>query len=647
MKSVIIKIALLIALISLLLIVFPSHAEGYPKKGEARAYQPLSSPEQPQVSLINEKVRQLWFRRKAYLGQALTTEAAAELAKLIEQKDEISRLERREFAAALTIEGNYYLAQGEVALARAIYHTALQLEPILPAAHYGLANSYWQKGNRFPFKALNEYLRGSFLAFKDLKNIYILIINSSSLLWLTAIIAAFLFVVSKLLKYQKSLRHDLTEYLSSRLPPPVAYALSWGVLFLPLLLWLGVAWIMAYWVVLLWLYCQKSEKVLGVISLIIIILALPLGNLLVSLYSSVHSPYLLSTLHSIEGDYNPINIENLRQVLAENPNDLESRFLLAQQYSKGGRLGLAFEEYQKIIRRKPSYAKAYTNVANIFFNLGEYNLAIENYKKSISLLKDQVIPHYNMALAHAENFQFKYAQEAMDKARSIDPEFVDHYQEDPATARLIIEEELPRGSLWRRLLKGIFRPPSYYAMSFSGRASPIRFSGRILVNPTTLLGLLSLAVIILLQLFWREKRLAKLCEKCGRPFCYLCKTILETPTYCSQCHHIFVKQKGVSQEVKQKKTIEILRHQLWEKLQRYLLTIILPGMGHQYGRQPIAGFIILLIWVHGLCLTFLLPRLLSVTIQLPAPSWWGLGRIIGMTISLLAYPLALGTLKRD
>ena len=646
MKRVIIKITLSIALISLIIVVYYPHAEGY-AKGETRAYQKLSSPEQPQVSLINEKVRELWFRRKAYLGQALTTEAASEMAKLLEQKDELSRLERREFAAALTIEGNHYLAQGEVALARAIYHTALQLEPILPAAHYGLASSYWQKGNRFPFKALKEHFRGSFLAFKDLKNIYIIIINSSSLLWLTAVITALLFVVSKLLKYQKSLRHDLTEHLFSRLPIAMANPLSWGILLLPLLLWLGVAWIMAYWVVLLWLYCQKSEKVLGVISLIIIILALPAGNLLVSLYSSAHSPYLLSTLHSIEGDYNPINIEKLRQVLSEKPNDLESRFLLAQQYSKGGRLGLSFEEYQKVILRQPNFSKAYTNIANIFFNLGEYNLAIENYKKSIALRKDQVIPHYNMALAYAENLQFKYAQEAMDKARGIDPEFVDRYQEDPATARLIIEEELPPGTLWRRLLRGIFRPPTSYAASFSARSSPTPFSGRLLVNPTTLLGLLSLAAIILLQLFWREKKLARLCEKCGRPFCYLCKTSLETPTYCSQCHHIFVKQKGISQEMKQKKTIEILRHQLWERLQRYILTLILPGTGHQYGRQPIAGFLILLIWVHGLCLTFILPRLLPVTIQLPAPSWWGLGRIIGLTISLLAYPLALGTLKKD
>jgi len=645
MKRIIIKTSLSIALISLILGVTPSQAGGY-AKDKTRVYQELSTPEKPHSSLINEKMRKLWFQRKAYLEQALPTEAAAEIAKLLEQKEELSRMERREFAAALTVEGNHHLAKGEVARARVSYQTALELEPILPAAHYGLARSYWQKGNRFPFKALREYLRGSSLPFKDLKTLYIIIINSASLLWLTAIFGALLFVVSKLLKYQKALRHDITGYLSSHLPLPVAGPLSWGVLLLPILLWLGIAWIMAYWVVLLWLYCRKSEKVLGIISLIILTLAFPSENLSVSLHYHVHSPYILSSLYSLEGDYNPLNIENLRQVLSENPDDLEARFLLAQQYSKGRRLEFAFEEYQNIVIRQPNFAKAYTNIANIFFTLGEYGLAIENYKKSIACRKDQVIPHYNMALAYSENLQFKYAQEEMERARRINPEFVDRYQEDPATARLIIEEEPSRGALWRRLLKGIFRPPTSAAAAYSGHPSLTTFSASSLVNPTTLLGLLSIAVIILLQLFWRKKRLAQLCEKCGHPFCYRCKTSLETPTYCSPCHHIFVKQKGVSQEVKQKKIKEVRRHHTWEKWKGYLLTLVLPGMGHQCGRQPIAGFLILLVWIYGMSLSSLLPRLLPITIQLPAPSW-GLGRIAGLTLSLLAYPIALGTLKED
>ncbi|TKJ32420.1 hypothetical protein CEE39_05470 [bacterium (candidate division B38) B3_B38] len=640
MKRVIIKISLSTALISLILGVFPVHA-----KWGTRAYNELSGPEQPQSFLVNENVRMLWFQRKAYLSQARLTEAAAEMEKLLEQKDELSRSERREFAAALIMEGDLYFARGQIPRARVSYQTALELAPILPAAYYALARSYWQKGSRYPLMALKEFVRGSFLTFKDLKNLYIIIINSASLLWLTAVIAALLFVVSKLLKYQKSLRHDLSEYLSSRLSLTMANPLSWGILLLPIFLWLGVAWIMAYWLVLLWLYCQKSEKVLGVLSLIILILALPSGNLMVSLYSSVHSPYILSSLYSIEGEYNHINIENLRQVLSENPDDLDARFLLAHQYGKGKRLELAFEEYQKIINRQPSFAKAYTNVANIFFALGEYNLAIENYKKSIALRKEQVIPHYNMALAYAENLQFKYAQEAMEKARGIDLEFVDHHQEDPATARAIIEEELPQRTLWRRLFKGIFRPPTTSAATFSAGPSPTTFLGSSLVSPTTLLGLLSLAVIILLQLFWKEKRLARLCGNCGRPFCYRCKTSIENPAYCSQCQHIFVKQKGVSQEVKIKKSIEVQRHQFWEKLKNYLLTLVFPGMGHQYGQQPIAGFLILLVWLYGLILTFLLPRLIPITIQLPEPHW-GLGRIVGLTICLLSYPLALGTLKK-
>jgi len=641
MKRVIIKISLSISLISLIVGVSPPNT-----KAETVAYQELSGPEKPQSSLINENTRKIWFQRKAYIEQDLPTEAAAEMARLLEQKEELSRPERREFATAITIEGNRHLARGEIARARLSYQTALELEPVLPAAHYGLARLYWQRGNRFPFKALKEYLTGNFLIFKDLKNFYIIIINSYYLIWLIAVIAALLFVVSKLLKYHKALRHDLIEHLSSRLSPSMANPLSWGILLLPILFWLGVAWIMAYWIVLLWLYFKKSEKVLGVLSLIIIIFALPSGNLLVSLYSSVQSPYILSALYSVEGDYNPINIENLRQVLSENPNDLEAHFILAQQYNKGGRPGIAFEEYQKIVRRQPTFAKAYTNMANIFFALGEYNLAIENYKKSIAYQKDQVIPHYNMAIAYSENLQFKYAQEAMEKARSIDIEFVNRYQEDPATARLIIEEELPQRTLWRRLLKGIFRPTTSSAAAFSSLPSSISFLGKIIVNPTTLLGLLSLAVIILLQIFWKEKKLAKLCEECGRPFCYLCKISLETPTYCSQCHHIFVKKKGVPQEVKQKKTKEIQRHHSWEKWKRYLLTLILPGMGHQYGRQPITGFLVLIVWLYGLSLTFLLPRLLPIVIRLPAPSW-GVGRIGGLIITLLAYPLALGTLKKD
>ncbi|PKL14872.1 MAG: hypothetical protein CVV50_02125 [Spirochaetae bacterium HGW-Spirochaetae-6] len=59
--------------------------------------------------------------------------------------------------------------------------------------------------------------------------------------------------------------------------------------------------------------------------------------------------------------------------------------------------------YQKALEIDPTYALAYYNIANIYFDRQEYKKAIPLYEKAVSYLKNDYDLQFNLALAHFKN----------------------------------------------------------------------------------------------------------------------------------------------------------------------------------------------------------------------------------------------------
>ena len=58
-------------------------------------------------------------------------------------------------------------------------------------------------------------------------------------------------------------------------------------------------------------------------------------------------------------------IAMLTEILAENPEDAFARYGLAMEYSKGGQIERALEEYKTLIAKNPDYTPAYFMAAQM------------------------------------------------------------------------------------------------------------------------------------------------------------------------------------------------------------------------------------------------------------------------------------------
>jgi hypothetical protein len=111
------------------------------------------------------------------------------------------------------------------------------------------------------------------------------------------------------------------------------------------------------------------------------------------------------------------------------------------------------------------------------------------------------------------------------------------------------------------------------------------------LNPVTI-GALT-ALLLGLALWGKRRRvgLANACIKCGRTFCYRCKSARESSTYCTQCIHIYLKRDGVSLDTKRKKLEEVTEHHSGMIRRNRLFATFLPGAAQMLEGRTVSGVI--------------------------------------------------------
>lgn len=70
-------------------------------------------------------------------------------------------------------------------------------------------------------------------------------------------------------------------------------------------------------------------------------------------------------------------------------------------YSGKGQYEQAIDDYNKAVKAKPKYEKAYFNRGNAYYTKGQYEQAIDDYKKVIELNPKNPNTYYNMACIYS------------------------------------------------------------------------------------------------------------------------------------------------------------------------------------------------------------------------------------------------------
>jgi Flp pilus assembly protein TadD len=101
---------------------------------------------------------------------------------------------------------------------------------------------------------------------------------------------------------------------------------------------------------------------------------------------------------------------------AEEPEAAKEHFELGNDYSQNGEFEKAVEEYKKVLELEPQDVDAISNLGVAYYNLGQLDEAIEQYSKAIEIAPEDADIHSNLAAAHVQKYQLSGASDQLESA---------------------------------------------------------------------------------------------------------------------------------------------------------------------------------------------------------------------------------------
>ena len=100
--------------------------------------------------------------------------------------------------------------------------------------------------------------------------------------------------------------------------------------------------------------------------------------------------------------------------------NVESDYRLALYFQKRGKHKFAIDELLNIIRKDPSFIKAYNALGVSYDHLGQFDLAVKSYKFALQLNPEQGYVHNNLGYSYLLNGDIAAAIDAFRKAIALD-----------------------------------------------------------------------------------------------------------------------------------------------------------------------------------------------------------------------------------
>jgi Flp pilus assembly protein TadD len=100
----------------------------------------------------------------------------------------------------------------------------------------------------------------------------------------------------------------------------------------------------------------------------------------------------------------------------ERSSSAEDHFVQGNEFSQAGEFEKAVEEYKKVLELEPQDIDALSNLGVAYYNLAQLDEAIEQYSKALELAPRDADIHSNLAAAHVQKYQENGAQEQLESA---------------------------------------------------------------------------------------------------------------------------------------------------------------------------------------------------------------------------------------
>jgi hypothetical protein len=467
---------------------------------------------------------------------------------------------------------------------------ARELAPDLGTAYWGLARLAERQGFLSYPSSLVYRMQAQLRALRSERDGPFASWNLLFLLFSTSAASFFIFALVMVYRYGTLVYHDLEERLGGSWGRRGLTAVTLGILLFPLMLTAGPGWLTPLWLAVTFGYQTARERVVTVLGLLLLLAAAPFAELYAGWAKATSNPLYQASLSSLTGSFDPADVALLRQAAKDHPADHDLQFLLATQYKNLGDYELA-RSVPKDLDAYPDDLDARMNLGNIYFassiGRGRWSSTTRCWER-----RHQATAYYNKEPGPAENFQFAEREEARSVPRASTrrrrrPREAHRGLPRVEDARL---DEMGSLSKFYGLSQGISDSPA--------GGSPLSLFGgwgaRFVVAPI-LFG----ALIVALELVFKDRKLTQRCRKCGSAFCGRCQIGTGRKGLCTQCYHLFFMKDGVSATARNDKLSQVQRASRTRGLLFRALSVVAPGAGHISEGMPLVGILFLFLWILG------------------------------------------------
>jgi tetratricopeptide (TPR) repeat protein len=577
----------------------------------------------------------------------------AERAKRIFEEIRAARIERNvrsleELGLALVSRGLDRLDKGDRPGAEEEFQRAVDVDPHLPDAYFGLAVTDARKGPFGMLPAARDVVLGLLARGSTSRGRFYTLLLAVAVSMLAAFATACVFGLVLALRHATLLLHDLEERFGMARGRPFAVGICSLLLLLPLVTFQGYGWLPFWWIALLWAYASAVERA---VSAVIVAAALLVGPVLEGVRErtlATRNPLFRAAVLAVEGGADRRAVIDLEGALRQHADDRDLQYLLAQLYKKAGLYEEAAAVYRDILRSDDKDRIALNNLANLEFAQQAFPAAITRYKLAKET-GDAGGPDvvgtvfYNLSLAHLQKFERQEADEARLQANRLAGRLTREYDAlwkyEARNENAVVDLGLTPELVWAKFagretgvgLKNLAGRPAPGADALALlRASWNRFAGFLVVFLLTWL----------LMRQWRGARSFTMrCLKCGTPFCKRCHLGAAPAGLCTQCFHLFVVRDGVSGPARNQKLLEVQSEDERRERAFRALSLLSPGAGHLYAQGTLLGVALSLAWHLLLSLVLLAGRVFPVT-EAPAGLASRASLVVAVALMLVIYVVA-------
>jgi tetratricopeptide (TPR) repeat protein len=489
-----------------------------------------------------------------------------------------------EFALSAIRFGQSKMSEGKPEDALALFRVAANLDPTLSIAYYSQAKALMHSSWFNLPRAISVAISGLFAPAGSFNGKIYIYSKYALILTATLLISGAAFALIMLAKYYRLLRHDFMERLTS-LSGTVIVLVVWVFLFLPLLALAGFLWLAPFWLMIFWKYMRFSEKILSIVFFGVFLFAYPVYQYVVRVSAASVDESVAPFIRVFSDGPSPRIIADFHAYAVDHSGDADSSIMLAHLYRAGHNYVDAIKVLQKHILDHPQDARAYNNLAHIYFLQGETDIALRMAQRAQDLDPHNAIYPYNVSILQRAKFNFNDAEDSLARSRRLDRQLIKQFEESPYSGLI---DAIPNED---DMIKKIRQKTGTLA--------------DFLVNPFSLFTAVLLG-LTLVQTGGNPKKKfhAKECIKCGRPFCKKCQPAVKEFRFCTQCLHIFVKKDGVSPASRKDKMREIEDYSHRRHVFLTISSLILPGFANLYKNRTWFGTILLVFWFLFLVLIF-------------------------------------------